>query len=672
MNKTNKESLTNSQNETDSNNEEVVSLINEKLTLQAFHQLSGILAGYPFVKTVVDKEKKEIHFINHKRYQFHADFICEQILKEDINVMLNKLDDFNNSVYSDPDRRFYLGIIALHSKEKESFFSFETVEVDTMNSSMLEFFYNFVKKNLDPGIPFLFKPANHIQETFVAEIDPADIPRIYSHEIFAASNFIALNKGISRGRLRYFENEKEYRDKFNTIEWHDILVMDRVPDDIPRISGIINGKHTTPLSHTNVLASGWDIPNAIQIGVDEQIKKEDLNNCWIKYEVDSNDSAVKLKKIEKPAEMENKPDWHTQQIKLEAPETVHTPVENLNRLRLSDRFRYGTKTANLGELNRILKEGSQRLLGFYQISRPPRENLLPYLKKLLNTDSEKELLKPSLEFLKSAIKIPRGIAIPFSIHQEFLQGSAQIQQQIGKLKMALELHHKNIDPLCLALEKMIRSRRIPTKFRDYIDSEIVKHLGGVSNFVVRSSSNAEDLENFSAAGIYESINHVSTADKIFDSIKDVWASLLSPRSVRLRHESGIPLDDCYMGVIIQEEVPAGMGGVMVTKNPANNCDFRNVYINVSSKSVKSVVEGTDLPYQYLYNIVEGGGRTLSIGAAKKDLGNDKKKVLQKLSLVGKLLQSHFSQDYTFSTPLDIEWIEKDGDIYILQVRPYAK
>ncbi|MCK5358581.1 MAG: hypothetical protein KAJ48_09315, partial [Elusimicrobiales bacterium] len=110
----------------------------------------------------------------------------------------------------------------------------------------------------------------------------------------------------------------------------------------------------------------------------------------------------------------------------------------------------------------------------------------------------------------------------------------------------------------------------------------------------------------------------------------------------------------------------------VTKNPTNNSDFRNVYINVSSKSVVSVVEGTDLPYQYLYNIVEGGGRTLSIGAAKKDLGNDKKKVLQKLSLVGKLLQSHFSQDYTFSTPLDIEWIEKDGDIYILQVRPYAK
>src|SRR5690606_38676289 len=133
------------------------------------------------------------------------------------------------------------------------------------------------------------------------------------------------------------------------------------------------------------------------------------------------------------------------------------------------------------------------------------------------------------------------------------------------------------------------------------------------------------------AGIYESINHVTTADKIFKSIKEVWASMLSPRSVRLRQQVGISLDDCYMGVIIQEQVPACMGGVMVTTNPMDSAnDFRNVYINVSPKSVENIVDGSELPLQYLFNTVEGGGRTLSIGDAKEDLSDASKSQLQKL------------------------------------------
>jgi len=180
------------------------------------------------------------------------------------------------------------------------------------------------------------------------------------------------------------------------------------------------------------------------------------------------------------------------------------------------------------------------------------------------------------------------------------------------------------------------------------------------------------LPNFSAAGIYESINHVTTAENIFDSIKEVWTSLVSPRSVRLRHDVGISLDDCYMGVIIQEEVTSDMGGVLVTTNPMNpEQDFRNVYINVSNKSVEAVVHGDELPMQYLYNTVEGGGRTLALGSAKKDLHQEQKAVLQRLAFAGRLLQSHFSQDYTFNTPADIEWAAQGNKLHILQLRPYA-
>jgi phosphoenolpyruvate synthase/pyruvate phosphate dikinase len=165
---------------------------------------------------------------------------------------------------------------------------------------------------------------------------------------------------------------------------------------------------------------------------------------------------------------------------------------------------------------------------------------------------------------------------------------------------------------------------------------------------------------------------VTTAENIFDSIKQVWASLVSPRSVKLRRDVNISLDDCYMGVIIQEEVKAEIGGVMVTTNPTNKNDFRNIYMNVSKHSVENIVQGVVKPYQYLYNTVEGGGRTLSMGTAKSDLDEAYQHILQNLAIAGRLLQSHFSPDYTYNSAVDIEWLATDKCISILQLRPFSR
>src|SRR3989338_3036825 len=281
--------------------EAVCAVVNERLTLETFARLAGTLTGIPFVKIVVDRPNNEIRFIKNARHKFHADYIAEEILKVDLEQFLNDIDEFNRSVYVDPSRRFYLGILGLHQKGTKKFFTFETVEVDAMNAEMLKFFFHFVKDRVDPSIPLLFKPANHLQEAFIAEIDSSEIPRIYNYELFASSDYIALNKGKSEGRLRVFKTEQEYRKQIHAIEWYDIIVMERVPDDIHRVSGIINARHTTPLSHTNVLASGWKIPNAIQIGIMERIEREQLDGHWVRYQVEPNAGKIRLEKIDKPA-----------------------------------------------------------------------------------------------------------------------------------------------------------------------------------------------------------------------------------------------------------------------------------------------------------------------------------------------------------------------------------
>ena len=645
----------------------------DQLTIEAFHTLCGKMAGVKYVKVVYEIESGRVHFINDHEYKFHAIYIAEKILKIEKSELFKNIDQYNHQFYHADHRSLLLGIVALHELAEKSFFTLETVEVDNMNVQLLTQFYAKIKEQLDLKFPLFLKPANHLQEKMVRNVSKEELPRLFNYEIFSASPFVALNEGEATGRLRMFRTEEEYKELFATIEWYDILVMDRVPDDVPRVAGLVNAKHTTPLSHTNVLAHGWKIPNCIQNGSLEEIEEKGLNNQWVKLKVSSTLKKVEFQLTDPPAELMQKPTWSVQPVHLEEPDIVKTEICHLDHLRMADRFRYGTKAANLGELRHITSKGSDRILGFYRIKRPPRENLLSYAREFLKTDTQDivSLRKQAWSYLKKNIEIPQGIAIPFSFQQDFLTSSPQIQQQIGKLKMALELEAREIDSLCLTLQRMIRSTRMPVEMRDQIDSGIVEHLGGVSSFVVRSSSNAEDLENFSAAGIYESINHVTTAENIFDSIKEVWASLVSPRSVRLRHEVGISLDDCYMGVIIQEEVQASMGGVMVTMNPSNPKDFRDIFLNVSCDSVNNVVQGSDLPYQYLFNTVEGGGRTLSIGNAQEDLGDEEKSQLQKLAFIGRLLQSHFSKDYTFSAPQDIEWAIGEGKIYILQLRPYA-
>lgn len=651
----------------------IAAMVGKRLSLEAFRQLSGNLAGYPFVKVVVERQTGRVHFINHHRYQFHSDYIAEAILETPREELDKRIDEFNQSVYLSPDRIYFLGTVALHRKG-ERFFTLETVELDSMDESMVQEFFRTIKSHLDPVVPFLFKPANHEQEAIAQRLTKEKLPRIFSHELHAAADYIPLNPGKVRGRVRTFHSHDEYLEGRSSLEWYDIIVMERVPDDIPRLSGIINATHTTPLSHTNVLAHGWQIPNCVQVGIFDKLKSHE----WMEYSVELDSVQVGLLPVSEPPASElSRPAWVLQRIVLEEPETVNVPIAELEQLRLTDRFRYGTKAAHLGELIHLLEHGSERLLGFYRIRRPPRANLLPYIGKYLGL-SELEaqdsslLNRRAIEFLRQTIRVPRGIALPFSLNQEFLETSAKIQQMLGKLKMALELNAREIEPLCLTLMNMIRNLRMPDRMRESIDSVIANNLAGVSSFVVRSSSNAEDLESFSAAGIYESLNHQTTAENIFQSIKEVWASLVSPRSVRLRQEVGISLDDCWMGVIIQEEMPARLGGVLVTTNPLNPNDFRNVYVNVSTHSTTSVVQGVELPLQYVYNTVEGGGRTLSLGSSGQDVGVEDKELLQKLAFAGRLLQSHFSPNYTFSDPVDIEWLIDEEGIVILQLRPYSK
>ncbi|MER6388738.1 PEP/pyruvate-binding domain-containing protein [Streptomyces sp. NPDC001523] len=644
------------------------------LTLPLFEQLAGVLGGHPYVKVVVDREQGLWHVLDSAVHSFHVNYIATEVVGLTLEQLDARLDRFNHDVYQDPERRFLLGVLSLHSRggpeQDEPFMVLETTEADTMGADLLIEFHAFVRAHLDPALELLVKPANHGQENALAAVPETVVPRARGHALFATAPFVPLTLASATGRLRAFASGEEYRAARADLTWYDIVAMPVVPDDIPRLAGLLNALPTTPLSHTNMLAAGWGIPNAIVRGILDTIADEKLDGAWVRYEVTAENFVVE--RAEEPADLAE-PTWHTQRVRLDAPHVTDVPLVPLSALRARDRNRYGTKAANLGELHHVLRHGSGRLTGYYSVPRPPRADLLGHLAARLRMPADGDLAQYAGEFLARHVQAPAGIAVPFSVQQRFLDSSPAVQQSIGKLKMALELNAMDaVDTVCVQLQHLVRTLPVPEDLVRALDAQLVEHLAGTSRFAVRSSSNAEDLPGFSAAGIYESHTKVTDLPGLLDAIRQVWASLLSPRSVRLRHQAGISLDDTYMGVIVQRYEPSPLGGVMVTCNPTNRADFRNVYLNCAHGSTADVVDGRTMPLQYLYNTVEGGGRTLSLGAAEQDLDLETQAHLGRLALAGRLLQSHFAADYTFAGPLDVEWLlGPGGALHILQLRPYS-
>src|SRR5690554_4948211 len=83
---------------------------------------------------------------------------------------------------------------------------------------------------------------------------------------------------------------------------------------------------------------------------------------------------------------------------------------------------------------------------------------------------------------------------------------------------------------------------------------------------VRSSGTLEDTEDYSAAGLHETILGIRSVDEVRAGIKKIWASLFAPRILtylEAQHKHATP----RMGVILQRMIEPRISGVFFTANP---------------------------------------------------------------------------------------------------------
>jgi len=349
------------------------------------------------------------------------------------------------------------------------------------------------------------------------------IPVITADELYEGQNYQALNLAKSYGYLRkanVTELNKTYLGK------HDIVVLNGIPNDVSVVSGIITTEFQTPLSHINILSHNRGTPNmALRDGWTNP-KPDSLMGQLVCLEVLSDSFTVRKALLAEATAFWNQNEPKTPVI-LEKDENTRGLI-NLNTANFSGVKYMGGKAANFAELLKIknpaipVPENSFAIPFYYYSQHIKNNQIEPFIVQLLVDEK-------------------------FYIDQEY---------RMEKLK---ELQKKIIDaPIHNALVELVRPK--------------IENFKNFDAFRFRSSTNAEDLEFFSGAGLYDSFSAKKNdpTKTIETAIKKVWASLWNFRAFEERGYYKINQLSAAMGILVHRSFPdEAANGVVITKNLYN-------------------------------------------------------------------------------------------------------
>jgi hypothetical protein len=576
----------------------------------------------PHALFVIDRQNKNrIYYVNTKLYKFHKDFVNGTYLS------LERGEEFFQNNYLKPNRRFILGTIAYQTPVKK--WTFEFWEGDLIPADQIKLAYDIINKSF--FTPVAYKPNSSRQEEASANLG---VPRVLQTEITKGQDYQPLNVAKGLGRIHVIPKLDDHVE----IGYNEILVLDEVPIQLPPVAGIITSKPSTPLSHINLLAKGWNIPNVYIKNAQELFKQ--YNGWWVEFDARRDNYSIRradnseLDEYQK--RLKQRLDVMTPRFDLSV-----TKLAGLNEQRASSVIAYGTKSANLGEVIHA------KLPGF---------------------------------------TVPPGFTIPFYFYDQFLRENKFDDAIYAMLNDPKFVH----DPAyrrayLVGLREKMQKAPMNAQLRAEILRRAHLEFPGKGVFA-RSSTNSEDLPNFNGAGIYTSMPNLKTDEQLIDGIKSVWASVWNFEAYEARERAGIDHTKVYMAVLIQEGINSESSGVMITTDPFNRdpnpINKGSIYISAKRGLGMKVVEGQKIAEQVIFrpiaNAVQvltrseedslltfddsGGIKEIPIGADRMVLTDD---VVRRLAEAATKIKQVFH-----GKEQDIEWAFMRGQIYIVQSRPF--
>ncbi|MGI9108255.1 MAG: PEP/pyruvate-binding domain-containing protein [Pyrinomonadaceae bacterium] len=578
-------------------------------------------AGYPLphVIFVIDrKDQNKIYYVNSQRYRFHKDFVNGTYLS------LERGREFFENNYLKPNRRFILGTLAFQTPLSR--WTFEFWEGDTIPAEQIKLTNDLIKRTFYE--PVAFKPNSIKQDEASSSIE--NLARVAQSDIAREQEYLPLNLARGLGRIHIIDKLDEHVE----IGYNEILVLDEVPVTLPPVAGIITGRPSTPLSHINLLAKSWGVPNAYVKNAAALLKEYD--GWWVTFE--TKHGKYEIKRADNNVLKEY-------QQRLKERLDVMTPRFNLNERRIIDLRRqrarmadaYGAKSANLGEV------ANARLPG---------------------------------------ITVPNGFTIPIYYYDQFIKEN-QLEQPIFDMMEDQKFVH---DPAyrrerLTELRARIQGGKMNEALRDPVLQRVHAEYQGKGLFV-RSSTNAEDLPNFNGAGLYSTVPNVREDDNLIEAIKTVWASIWNFEAYEARERAGIDHAKVYAAVLIQEGINADSAGVLITTDPYDATNRAGIYISAKRGLGIKVVEGKKIAEQLIFRprsqavrVLTRSGEdsllTFDEGGGVKEIPISGERAVLTDATVRRLARAAGLIKRVFGgREQDIEWVFYGGKVYIVQSRPY--
>ncbi|WP_439479404.1 PEP/pyruvate-binding domain-containing protein [Chryseobacterium aquaticum] len=603
--------------------------VNSITKKQQFLNLSGKPLTDKFtnmksVKVVYDYSAKKLYFFNSTRYTYHYDF-CLQVLG-----FREEIGEFNKESYNPTNQREYL-LANINYLQNSDDWVMELAASDEMNAGLINFFYKEVQKNVffKDKLKFYLNSPHVISLNSKKELK---IPTVFSDFIFKRITEQSIENTSNVGILKKYDLQK--KEDFNPKS-DEIIIINTTPEFIPSVRGIIITELQTPLSHLVLLAKNRNIP----VYVDTKVWDKESVNLLLgkKVELITKENSYSLKTTQKsiPAKKAIKEIVLKRDLKVTDLVDLETsmPSDIVNSI--------GSKATNLGLLKQIQKE------------------------------------------MKSFKTPEYAFAIPFYYFDQHIKEN-HLQDKINALYAIPKDSVKLLEKELKAFRKEVKNTKVNSELLSKINEKL-NAQNDFKNFRFRSSTNAEDMEGFNGAGLYDSKSAIlGDAEKTVEkAILDVWSSFWNFRAFQERDLFGINHESCAMGVLVHRSFPdEKANGVLVTKNMyRDKYDGVTVNVQLGEEAVVKPESGVTCDEFYCHNF-NGFGSFVVDYRSTSSLNNGKpiltETEIKKLFNISPTLERRLNQLWQKRKmskayyPLDIEfkYLGDDKKLYIKQARAY--
>jgi len=302
----------------------------------------------------------------------------------------------------------------------------------------------------------VFVPTAPDQEALVGRerdaLEERGIAVLLPRDLIPDSGHVAYSEGEGYGYLHVVPDG----EALDTYGPRDIVVVTSVPNDISIVAGLISKNPQNELGHVNLRLHEKGIPNAAMPSVYGAPWVESLASKLVHLQVSEDELVVEEAEL---SEAEAFWEANRPEVRMPVADLAVTALGELTELSAQDASAYGSKAANLAELTHVLDA-------------PHR---------------------------------PDGFAVPLSRYRDFSE-SAMVAMAIDELLSAPELRtdaafkREALDDL----RDLIKDAPLDPDFFDALQTAI-EAIGAETTYLrFRSSTNVEDLDAFTGAGLYDS------------------------------------------------------------------------------------------------------------------------------------------------------------------------